>query len=124
MRKVFDFNSQIIQPISVHFEFRMIVALLSFLNIDILSCLLFSQPTCCLLLLFQKLRDWFFISSSQKFHFSYNLTNHGVVQGWPTFLASGPNFRYVSTGGPKISSKKIWRAKKGIFCKIYVGNSL
>jgi hypothetical protein len=37
---------------------------------------------------------------------------HGLEQGWPTFLASGPNLRYLSVGGQKISSKKIWRAKK------------
>ena len=46
-------------------------------------------------------------------------------QGWPTFLSSGPNFRYISVGGPKISSKKIWRAKKrNIFYHLYRQKSI
>ena len=39
-------------------------------------------------------------------------TKERLEQGWPTFWTSGPNFRYKSLGGPKISSKKIWGAKK------------
>ncbi len=49
----------------------------------------------------------------------------GLYQGWPTFLASGPNFRNISVGGPKISSKKIWRAKKkNIFYHLYLQKSM
>ena len=33
---------------------------------------------------------------------------HGLVmQGWPTFQTSGPNFQHKILGWPKISSKKI-----------------
>ena len=57
-------------------------------------------------------------------HYTHSYWAHtnrdDIAQGWPTFLASGPNFWYVSVGGPKISSKKIWQAKKGIFSLSFI----
>jgi hypothetical protein len=46
---------------------------------------------------------------------SVNVISYGLAQGWPTFLASGPNFRYISVGGPKISSKRFGGPKKKYF---------
>ncbi len=54
---------------------------------------------------------------------SRGLLTSTTSQGWPTFLASVPNFRFISLGGPKISLKKTWRAKKGIFYNICMRKS-
>ncbi len=92
-----------------------ITFLLSYFIVDV-------QYNCNILICFT---DWSLMNVTNQ-NTKASLCDHFVHllhQGWPTFLVSVPNFKFISLGGPKISLKKTWRAKKGIFYNICMRKS-
>lgn len=59
-----------------------------------------------------KIREWLLcrISLCQSIICVWSL-GRGLMQGWPNFLASGPNYRYKSLGGPNLNFARTWRPK-------------